>query len=273
MIRYAANMHARPMMSFTEHADFPTALALAGQLADVARRIVREHFRAAIAVERKTDGTPVTIADRDIESHMRRMIRDTFPAHAIRGEEFAAEGSGEFTWVLDPIDGTKSFVSGYPLFGSLIALQQAERAVLGVLESPVTGERWIGADGRTTTFNGNPARTRDCRSLGEAILCTTTPESFEGPDRSRFEALSAQSALRRFGGDCYLYGMLASGYCDLVIEAKLKPHDFMAVIPIVTGAGGRVSDWRGAPLSAASDGRMVLASTEALWREALEILR
>ena len=260
-------------MSFTEHPDFPKALALAEQLADVARRIVREHFRTPINVERKTDDTPVTIADRDIESHMRRMIRAAFPAHAIRGEEFAAEGSGEFTWVLDPIDGTKSFVSGYPLFGSLIALQQEDRAVLGVVEAPMVGERWVGAEGSRTLFNGKPARTRDCGSLGEAILCTTTPETFEGPDGARFEALSARTALRRFGGDCYLYGMLASGYCDLVVEAKLKPHDFMAVIPIVTGAGGRISDWQGAPLSAASDGRVVLASSEVLWQQTLEILR
>jgi myo-inositol-1(or 4)-monophosphatase len=260
-------------MSFTEHPDFPTALALAERLADVARRIVLEHFRAPLAVERKSDDTPVTIADRDIETHMRRMIRAAFPGHAIRGEEFAAEGSGEFTWVLDPIDGTKSFVSGYPLFGSLIALLQEEHAVLGVLEAAVVGERWVGADGRATLCNGKPARARDCRSLGEAILCTTTPETFAGPDRSRFEALSARTALRRFGGDCYLYGMLASGYCDLVVEAQLKPHDFLAVIPIVTGAGGKISDWAGAPLSAASDGRIVLASTEALWQQALEVLR
>jgi inositol-phosphate phosphatase / L-galactose 1-phosphate phosphatase / histidinol-phosphatase len=260
-------------MSFTEHPDFNAGLVLAERLADVARRIVLEHFRAPIAVERKSDDTPVTVADRDIETHMRRMIRAAFPEHAIRGEEFAAEGSGEFTWVLDPIDGTKSFVSGYPLFGSLIALLREEHAVLGVLEAPVVGERWVGADGRATLFNGKPARARDCRSLGEAILCTTTPETFEGPDRSRFEALSARTALRRFGGDCYLYGMLASGYCDLVVEAKLKPHDFLAVIPIVTGAGGWISDWGGAPLSAASDGRMVLASTEALWQQALEVLR
>jgi myo-inositol-1(or 4)-monophosphatase len=259
-------------MSFTEHPDFPKALALAEQLADVARRIVRAHFRAPLAVERKIDGTPVTVADRDIESHMRRMIRAAFPGHAIRGEEFPAEGSGEFTWVLDPIDGTKSFISGYPLFGSLIALEQGGRAVLGVLETPVVGERWVGAEGRRTLFNGKPARASECRSLGDAILCTTTPETFDGPERSRFEALGARTALRRFGGDCYLYGMLASGYCDLVVEAKLKPHDFMAAIPIVTGAGGRISDWRGAPLGAASDGRMVLASTEALWREALEAL-
>jgi myo-inositol-1(or 4)-monophosphatase len=259
-------------MSFTEHPDFPAALSLAEQLAEVARRIARQYFRMPLDVASKTDGTPVTVADRGIEEHMRRLIRAAFPRHAIRGEEFAAEGSGEFTWVLDPIDGTKSFISGYPLFGSLIALLHGARAVLGVLEVPALGERWVGVEGRGTLFDGKSARTSDCRSLAQATLYTTTAETFEAADRSRFEALAARCALRRFGGDCYLYGMLASGYCDLVVEAKLKPHDFMAAIPVVTGAGGRISDWRGAPLSAASDGRMVLASTEALWREALEAL-
>jgi len=260
-------------MSFTEHPEFPAALALAEQLADVARRIVREHFRAPLAIERKPDGTPVTVADRDIETQMRRMIRAAFPRHAIRGEEFAAEGSGEFTWVLDPIDGTKSFVSGYPLFGSLIALERQGRPLLGVIEAPVPGERWVGAEGRGTLFNGKPVRTRDCRALEAAVLYTTTPDTFDGAERARFEALSARTALRRFGGDCYLYGMLASGFCDLVIESRLKPHDFMALVPVVTGAGGRISDWEGAPLEAGSDGRVVAASTETLWREALEIVR
>jgi len=260
-------------MSFTEHPEFPAALALAEQLADVARHIVREHFRAPLAIERKPDGTPVTVADRDIEMQMRRLIRAAFPRHAVRGEEFAAEGSGEFTWVLDPIDGTKSFVSGYPLFGSLIALERQGRPVLGVIEAPVLGERWVGAEGRGTLFNGDPARTRDCRALEAAVLYTTTPDTFDGAERARFEALSARTALRRFGGDCYLYGMLASGFCDLVIESRLKPHDFMALAPIVTGAGGLISDWEGAPLGAGSDGRVVAASTESLWREALEILR
>jgi myo-inositol-1(or 4)-monophosphatase len=260
-------------MSFTEHPDFPAALTLAEQLANVARRIVRQHFRAPLGIEHKLDGTPVTVADRDIESEMRRMIRAAFPGHAIRGEEFAAEGHSEFTWVLDPIDGTKSFVSGYPVFGSLIALLQGGSAVLGVIEAPVLGERWVGAEGRPSHFNGKPARTSDCRSLEQAVLYTTTVESFDQEERPRFEALSARTALRRFGGDCYLYGMLASGFCDLVVEAKLKPHDFLAAIPIVSGAGGRISDWRGAPLAEAYEGPVVLAATEALWRQALDALR
>ncbi len=260
-------------MTFTEHPEFSAALSLAEELADVARRIARQHFRAPLDVARKSDGTPVTVADRGIEEQMRRMIRAAFPGHAIRGEEFAAEGSGEFTWVLDPIDGTKSFISGYPLFGSLIALLQGARAVLGVIEAPALAERWVGAEGRPTLFNGKPVRTSDCRSLGQAILYTTTAETFDEVERPRFEALGARCALRRFGGDCYLYGMLAGGYCDLVVEAKLKPHDFMAVIPIVTGAGGRISDWRGAPLDASSDGRVIAAATEELWGKALEALR
>jgi fructose-1,6-bisphosphatase/inositol monophosphatase family enzyme len=141
-----------------------------------------------------------------------------------------------------------------------------------VIEAPVLAERWVGADGQATVFNGRPARTSDCRSLAQAILYTTTAETFDQAERPRFEALGARTALRRFGGDCYLYGMLASGYCDLVVEAKLKPHDFLAVIPIVTGAGGRISDWRGAPLDAASDGRVIAAATEPLWSQALEAL-
>lgn len=259
-------------MNFSEHPQFPAALSLAGQLADVARGIALAHFRTPLAVERKGDGSPVTVADRDIETRMRRMIRAAFPAHAIRGEEFAAEGSGEFAWVLDPIDGTKSFVTGYPLFGSLIALLQGDRPVLGVIEVPVLGERWVGCEGRATLFNGRQARASTCRTIEEAVVYTTTPETFNSAERRGFEALSARAALRRFGGDCYLYGMLAGGHCDLVIEVQLKPHDFMAAIPIVEGAGGRISDWRGQPLGTLSDGRVVAAATEALWRQAIEEL-
>jgi inositol-phosphate phosphatase / L-galactose 1-phosphate phosphatase / histidinol-phosphatase len=256
-------------MSFPDHPDFARALALAGQLADVARAICRQHFRTALAVERKRDGSPVTIADRAIETEMRRMIRAAFPSHAIRGEEFAAEGNGEFAWVLDPIDGTKSFVTGYPLFGSLIALLHHDRPVLGVLEAPALAERWVGCEDRPTVFNDRPVMTRACRAIEQAVIYTTTADTFSPEERRRFDALSERAALRRFGGDCYLYGMLAAGYCDLVIEVQLKPHDFMAAVPIVTGAGGRISDWRGEPLRSVTDGRIVAAATPELWRQAV----
>jgi len=257
-------------MSFASHPDCAAALALAGQLADVARRIAVRHFRTPVVVSAKSDGTPVTVVDKDIETEMRRMIHAAFPSHAIRGEEFPAEeGRSDFTWVLDPIDGTKSFITGFPLFGSLIALVQGERPVLGVIEAPALAERWVGCEGRPTLFNGREAHTSACRALGEAVVYTTTAETFSSEERPRFEALARRAALRRYGGDCYLYGMLASGCCELVIEVQLKPHDFMAVIPVVEGAGGRISGWRGEALSIASNGRVVAAANETLWREAV----
>jgi myo-inositol-1(or 4)-monophosphatase len=256
-------------MRFVDHPDCTRARVLAEELADVARHLAMRHFRTPVAVVRKPDGSPVTIVDKEIESEMRRRIRAAFPAHAIRGEEFPAEGSGEFTWVLDPIDGTKSFITGFPLFGSLIALLQGERPVLGVVEAPALAERWVGCEGRPTLCNGSEARTSGCRALADAVVYTTTPETFSREEWPRFEAVGARVALRRYGGDCYLYGMLASGSCELVIEVQLKPHDFMAAIPVVEGAGGRISDWRGAPLTAASDGRVVAAANEDLWREAV----
>jgi myo-inositol-1(or 4)-monophosphatase len=259
--------------TFSEHADYPAALALAGQLADVARQVSLAHFRRPLDVESKGDGSPVTVADRGIETRMRQMIRGAFPAHAIRGEEFAAEGSGEFAWVLDPIDGTKSFITGFPLFGSLIGLTRAGRPVLGVIEAPATAERWVGSEGGGTHLNGARVRTRDCARLADAYLYTTTAETFSAHELPHFQALARRVALRRFGGDCYLYGMLASGYCDLVIEVQLKPHDFMAVVPVIQAAGGCISDWQGRALSFESDGRVVAAGSEALWQQALEELR
>jgi inositol-phosphate phosphatase / L-galactose 1-phosphate phosphatase / histidinol-phosphatase len=256
-------------MSFADQPECAAALALAQQLADAARRIAVRHFRTPVAVQRKSDGSPVTAVDREIETGMRRMIHAAFPGHAIRGEEFPAEGSGEFTWILDPIDGTKSFITGFPLFGSLIALLQGDHPVIGVIEAPALSERWVGCAGRPTLFNGRTVHTSQCASLADAVVYTTTAETFNAEERKRYEALAMRAALRRYGGDCYLYGMLASGSCELVIEVQLKPHDFMAAVPVVEGAGGRISDWRGARLTSASDGRVVAAANETLWREAV----
>ena len=259
-------------MDLPESADPAATLDLAMRLADTARRLARASFRTALAVQIKADGSPVTAVDREIETEMRRLIRATFPTHAIRGEEYGAEGDREFTWVLDPIDGTKSYITGFPLFGSLIALVRGGRPLLGVIEAPILGERWVGAAGRATRLNGEPAAGSACRSLERAVVYTTSAELFDPEDRAGFERVGARCALRRFGGDCYLYGLLASGHCDLVIESRLKPHDFMALIPVIEGAGGRISDWAGRPLGLESDGRVVAAATEALWREAIERL-
>jgi myo-inositol-1(or 4)-monophosphatase len=259
-------------MNFAEHADCARAVALATRLADTARAIARRHFRQPLAVEQKADRSPVTAADREIETELRRMIRAEFPTHGIRGEEFAAEAGAEFTWVLDPIDGTKSFISGFPLFGTLIALVHAEQPVLGVIEAPATGERWLGGAGMATAFNGTRVRTSDCADIDRARVYSTTADTIRGEHWQRYDRYTQRAVMRRFGGDCYLYGMLASGYCDLVIEAALKPHDFMALVPIVQGAGGRISDWNGAALDWDSGDRVVAAATPALWEQAIAAL-
>ncbi|MGH8252696.1 MAG: histidinol-phosphatase [Steroidobacteraceae bacterium] len=259
-------------MSYARHADFPRAMALAHELAEVARSIARNHFRQPITVEHKADSSPVTIADRGIETEMRALIRKQFPSHGIRGEEFGAEAGADFSWVLDPIDGTKSFVTGFPLFGALIALEQQARAVLGIIEAPAMGERWVGVEGISTTFNGASARTSACTTLEQARVYCTSTDCFRGDELKRYEACTRRALLRRYGGDCYIYGLLASGHCDLVIESALKPHDFQALVPVVQGAGGRISDWDGQPLTSQSGERVVAAATEPLWQQAIAAL-
>jgi myo-inositol-1(or 4)-monophosphatase len=259
-------------MSYARHTDFSRALALANRLADAARNIARSYFRQPLAVEQKADRSPVTDADRAIETEMRRLIRAEFPTHGIQGEEFAAVAGAEFTWVLDPIDGTKSFISGYPLFGSLIALTQGARAVLGVIESPALGERWVGVEGTPTQCNGVAVRTSACTSIEQARVYSTTTDAFSAERMQRYDTYSRRAIIRRYGGDCYLYGLLASGHCDLVIEAAMKPHDFQALVPVVEGAGGKISDWNGRPLDAQSGDSVLAAATPALWSEAVEAL-
>lgn len=248
--------------------------ALAMRLLEAARPIARAHFRAPLAVERKADLSPVTIADRAIEAAMRAILARERPGDGIFGEEFGREGAeARRLWVLDPIDGTKSFISGVPLFGTLIALVDDGIPVLGVIDMPMLGETWIGAAGAPTTFNGAPARAASTEALAEAILFATSPDQFAGADAAAFEHLGAACAARRFGGDCFSHGLLASGHVGLILEAGLEPYDFLALVPVIEGAGGVITDWSGAPLGLESDGRVLAAATPALHRAALERVR
>jgi inositol-phosphate phosphatase / L-galactose 1-phosphate phosphatase / histidinol-phosphatase len=236
----------------------PDEIALALALADAAGAIVRRYFRAPLKIDDKPDLTPVTIADRESERAMRRLIAAKFPAHGIIGEEEGREREdAESVWVLDPIDGTKNFVSGIPLFGTLIALVRAGRPVLGVIEQPVLGERWLGVAGRRTTLNGTEVRTRSCTELAQATLYATSPDMFTGANAISFQRLKSRVKLGRFGADCYAYAQLASGFIDLVVECDLKPYDFSALVPVIEGAGGAIADWRGQPLDLRSDGRVI----------------
>jgi inositol-phosphate phosphatase / L-galactose 1-phosphate phosphatase / histidinol-phosphatase len=236
-------------------------LALAESLADAAGAVARRYFRQRIAVDDKGDLTPVTIADREAEAAMRRLIEERFPEHGIIGEEHGRlRPEAEHVWVLDPIDGTKSFISGIPLFGTLIALTRRGRPVLGVVDQPILRERWVGAAGRATTMNGGPVRTRPCASLAAATLFSTAPEiMFKGADARGFARLRDTVKLARNGADCYAYAQLASGFIDLVVEGGLKPYDYCALVPVIEGAGGIITDWQGRILDLNSDGRVVAA--------------
>jgi inositol-phosphate phosphatase/L-galactose 1-phosphate phosphatase/histidinol-phosphatase len=248
-------------------------LALAGELADAAGAIIRRYFRQPIAIDDKSDLTPVTIADREAEAAMRRLIEARFPDHGIFGEEEGrTRPDAEYQWVLDPIDGTKSFISGVPLFGTLIALTCRQRPVLGIIDQPVAGERWIGASGHPSTLNGRAIRTRPCTELGRATLFTTAPELFKGAEAEAFQRLRAASKLTRYGTDCYAYALVATGFIDLVVESGLKPYDFCALIPVIEGAGGSVTDWQGRPLDLASDGHAVAAGDARLAAAARALL-
>jgi inositol-phosphate phosphatase / L-galactose 1-phosphate phosphatase / histidinol-phosphatase len=249
-------------------------IALAGELADTAGAVSRRYFRTRVEVIDKPDLSPVTIADREAEAAMRELIARRFPAHGIFGEEHGRErADAEFVWVLDPIDGTKSFISGVPLFGTLIALNQGGQPILGLIDQPISRERWLGVRGAAATLNGAPIRTRACDRLERATLFSTTPEMFRGAAGERFRALAGAAKLVRYGADCYAYGLLAAGFVDAVVEAELKPYDFSAMVPIIEGAGGVVTDWSGDPLHVGSDGRVVACGDPRVHAQALGILR
>jgi inositol-phosphate phosphatase / L-galactose 1-phosphate phosphatase / histidinol-phosphatase len=248
-------------------------LAFAQRLADAAGEVIRPYFRKPLAIRDKTDLSPVTAADRESEEVMRALIEKHFPEHGILGEEFGAEREdAEFVWVLDPIDGTKSFISGVPLFGTLIALTRNWRPVLGIIDQPISRERWTGASGRPTTLNGAAIRCRACPTLAGATLFATTPDMFKGEDAASFARISAAVKLTRFGADCYAYGLLAAGFVDLVLEASLKPYDFCAMVPVVEGAGGIATDWQGDGLDLSSDGRILVAGDRRTHDAALALL-
>ncbi|MEM7523122.1 MAG: inositol monophosphatase family protein [Pseudomonadota bacterium] len=243
-------------------------------LADAARATARRWFRASPETVRKADASPVTQADREIEAQLRAMIGDRFPDHGVLGEEQSPHAlDAEWLWVIDPIDGTKAFMTGKPTFTSLIALCRRGAPVVGVIEAPATQERWVGAPGRGATLNGATLKTRACASLGEAALYASSPYMFAGDDLAAWSRLQPATADTIFGADAYHYGLLSGGYCDLVCEADLKPYDFCAAIPVVAAAGGVMTDWDGAPLTAFSHGRTLAAGDPARHMEAMARLK
>ena len=248
-------------------------VALALKLADTAGPIVARYFRSGTAVADKADASPVTAADREAEAAMRALIAREMPDAGVLGEELGAErADATYVWVLDPIDGTKSFVTGKPLFGTLIALTENGRPIVGIIDQPVLKERWVGVVGRPTLFNNQPITTRACAKLADAWLYATSPALFAGADADAWQRLAAAVKFPLYGADCYAYGLLAAGWTDLVCEASLKPYDWCALVPIIDGAGGRITDWEGRPLTIASNGRVLAAGDARMHAAALETL-
>lgn len=250
-------------------------LAFAERLADEAGRIITPYFRSTtIAIDQKIDDTPVTVADREAEQAMRALIEEAYPEHGIEGEEFGAVRlDADYVWHLDPIDGTKSFITGRPLFGTLVSAAHRGQPVVGVIDHCILKERWTGAAGRASLWNGEQIRARRCSGLGEAILYVTSPKMFKLPgEADAFGRVEDAVALPLYGGDCYAYGQLAMGFADIIVEADLDTHDYLPLIPVIEGAGGIITDWEGGALTPESIGRVLAAGDPRVHAEALKLL-
>ncbi len=246
----------------------------ADHLADQAENIALKYFRQPLVVESKADDSPVSIADKEIELTLRQAISRRFPNHGILGEEFERlETGSKFLWVIDPIDGTKSFVTGRPNFGILISLLKNEKPILGLINMAALNERWFAMLDKPTTFNENTVRTRSVTDISQAIFCSTGLDFFNEMELTIFNYLSQLGQFRLFGGDCYNYGLLASGFIDVVIEADLKPFDFMALVPVIKNAGGVVTDWQGGELTLESSGQILACANQQLHDQCLDEIR
>jgi myo-inositol-1(or 4)-monophosphatase len=256
--------------------DIDALVRVAEAAADAAGAVIRPYFRAGLSADLKGDASPVTIADRTAEQVMRAVLGERFPGHGILGEEFGLQNpSSGLRWVLDPIDGTRAFITGRPVFGTLVALMQEGRPILGIIDQPVTGERWIGVAGRPTVFRGpwgGRPGIRACPSLASAELSVTSTEVFGPADLGKWQRLQASVRRTSFGGDCYAYGLLALGQIDVLAEATLKIWDWAALVPVIEGAGGRVTDWSGYPLVPDSSGHILAVGDPALLDQALRLL-
>lgn len=247
------------------------------ELATLSGDVILPFFRSSLAVSDKSHGgrfDPVTEADRAAESVIRRRIREMFPSHGVRGEEFGNEREeAEYQWVIDPIDGTRAFICGLPLWGTLIGLTKGDVPVYGLMHQPYMRERFLGDGKRAwlrTPAGERMLRTRPCRRLEDAYLATTSPRLLAGEHLAAYDRVEALVRNARYGTDCYAYAMVAAGQLDLVIECGLQPYDIVALIPIIEGAGGVVTAWDGGPAQAG--GAVVAAGDRRLHEQVLALL-
>jgi inositol-phosphate phosphatase/L-galactose 1-phosphate phosphatase/histidinol-phosphatase len=249
-------------------------LKAALEISETAAAIPMQYFRSPIAVEDKPDESPVTIADRETEAHIRRAIEERFPDHGIFGEEFGKSGGGAAnTWIIDPIDGTRSFICGIPLFGMLLGVLAGDEPVAGVIRMPALGETFAGCRGAGATKDGVPIRCRETTRLEDARLIINEANRLLTNQPELLARLTKVGQTRRFFNDCYPFALLAMGQIDVVVDSDLQPYDYLPIVPVVQAAGGMMTDWGGERLGLKSDGNVVAAATPELHREIMNRLR
>jgi len=250
----------------------------ANLLADTASEISKKYYRIANGEIAKEDDSPVTIADREIEEKIRELIFKKYPTHGIIGEEYGNhQENQDYTWIIDPIDGTSSFIVGRPIFGNLISLTFKQNVILGIINQPINNERWLGIEGQGSWFNGNRIKTRNCQKIDDAVLSSSSPYFFKKENKIIFEEICKYTKYQKiggvvYGGDCYAYGCLASGFVDLIIEPELKIYDFASHIPIIKNAGGVITDWSGNDLKLESNTKLIASATPKLHDEVLKLI-
>ena len=257
------------------HSDRAAAEAFLAELPSVSRAVISQYFRQSFAIDNKADDSPVTIADRAAEAALRQSISAAFPCHAIMGEEQGGHVDEELSWIIDPIDGTRSFITGRPLFGTLIGIVDGGIPVSGLIDMPAINEIYRTEDGRSLfeSAAGTVAiRSRSCDRLEDAHIATTSPDAFTVEGWQAFTSVKDKCASSVYGGDCYNYALLAAGHLDIVIEHQLGAYDMMALVPILQNAGACVTDWQGAPITINNDGSLLACATRALHQDALKCL-
>ena len=248
-------------------------LNFANKLADAASITSMQYFRTSLDIDNKSDESPVTIADKNTELKLRSIIEKEYPDHGILGEEFdSINPDAEFIWVIDPIDGTRSYIAGHKDFGNLISLTQNKKPIIGIINCPAHDERWVGAINQNTTLNKKSTKCSKVANIKDAYLFTSGLYFDEPHLRNAVDKISHKVRYFRYGGDCYMYGMLASGLIDIVIEDTLKVHDYMALVNVIEGSGGKITDKFGNEITTDSQGSVIASANEELHTEIISLI-